>query len=154
MKTKYLLPAVTFALILNACGSKEGSKENKEEGNEQKEEKIDEAPVEEISYEAFDSAKLEGNWKVIDVQAYSKDQMIGQTYSFMGDTATFFKNTGDAGMAKGDYTIEENKLLITWRKEDENGRAKITFEFDGGFFEEGKKLQMNASDMIITLERQ
>lgn len=148
----------SFALLfigvaLFSCGEKKEEKKDSEK-KEQTGEVIEE-PVK-IEYEAFDSAKLQGNWKVIDAQAYSKDQMMGQTFSFEGDSATFFKNVGDVGMAKGTFKIDNNMLSIEYKKPDPNGggNVRITFEFNGGFFEDGKKLQMDASDMLITLERQ
>lgn len=151
-KKTFLALGLISTLFAVSCGEK---KEDKKE-DKKTEEPVEEPIKEEIAYEAFDSAKLEGNWKVIDAQAYSKDQMMGQTYSFIGDTATFLKTTGDVEMTKAYYEIEGDVLNIIYKKRDKanGGNVKITFDFKGGFFEGGKKLQLNANDAIITLEKQ
>ena len=152
MKKIYLLLMSATLISLVACGGKEEKKENSEETEDSK--KSDEPIAEEITYEAFDSAKLEGNWKVIDAQAYSKDKMIGQIYSFIGDTATYYAGFGEREMIKGVITIEGELLSLKFSEKAEHGNVTMTSEFKGGFFEGGKKLQMNAKDAIITLERQ
>jgi hypothetical protein len=151
MKINFISATVLSSLILFSCSEKK--EEKKSDGKT--EENVEEVK-EEITYEAFDSARLEGNWKVIDAQAYSKDKMMGQTYSFIGDTATFLKTTGDVEMAKAYYEIEGDALNIIYKKRDEvnGGNVKLTFSFKGGFFENGNKLQMNANDAMITLEKQ
>jgi hypothetical protein len=143
---------ILSAMIITSCSEKTNE--------DKKDEKKTEEPADEIKeevkmeYQAFDSALLQGNWKVIDAQAYSKDKMMGQVYSFNADTAVFFKNTGDAGMTKGPFTIENGVLIMKWISKDKNGTSTISFDYEGGFFEDGKKLQLNANDMMVTLEKQ
>ncbi len=152
MNKSLLSLALISTLFAVSCSDKTDDKKDGDKKNEEPKEE----PAKEITYEAFDSAKLEGNWKVIDAQAYSMDKMKGQTYSFLGDTATFFRTTGDVGMDKAYYEIDGETLNILYKKRaaDNSGNITITFDYTGGFFEGGKKLQLNANDAMITLERQ
>ena len=146
-KKLFFAALTTLSIFAAACGGKKHNHDNNVPIVTQPEAKP-------TNYEAFTKEKLQGNWKVTDAQAFSKDKMIGQTYSFVGDTATFFKNTGDAGMVTGTMAIDGATLRLSYSIKEASGSSSMTFKYEGGFFEEGKKLQLNAMDMQVTLQKQ
>lgn len=141
------LSFLTMGLL--ACG---GEKNDKKE--EQKQGQLKPKPgSEKVELTAFDKAQMEGNWEVIDASGYSRDKMMGQTYSFVGDSATIYQNWGDGGMGTGFCLITPELVTIEFRTDQPDGSSTVlTAEYKGGF--NGKdELHLNGNSEKIKLKR-
>lgn len=157
MKKVTILMASAICFTLVSCNgeneeNKEGDKSKKEKTEETVSEETEEAPKEETkNYDPYTKEKLQGEWEVVDAQAYSKDKMIGQTYVFEGDSATYYAGFGQKGMITGTIKIEDSKLSLTYTDKTDKGTSTVTSTYEGGF--EGDMLYMNKMDAKITLKK-
>ncbi len=138
--------------MLISCGGVDSSETT--EKSEDTPSQVQEMPVEEVVYEPFTIEKLNGTWKAIDAMGYSKEQIIGQVYSFNDSTASFYASYGDGGMENAELSIEGDQVVFTVKKEDPviGGTTTMTTKYTGGFV--GDQLHLIAQSEKITLTKQ
>lgn len=153
---KTILALSMSLTMLISCGGADSSESTEKSGDSSTEvqDEIQDAPVEEVVYEPFTIEKLNGTWKAVDAKAYSKNEIIGQIFSFNDTTATFYASYGEGGMINGELSIEGDELNLIDTKTDpvSGSKTTMTTTYTGGFV--GNELHLISINEIITLTKQ